>query len=145
MSIDLIKLWHERARPRPGEREFNTQLGCHFEEVAEMVATLECSTDDAEFDIDGLLYALQALATRLKTGEVSARITDRKAFLDAICDQIVTGVGAAHCTGMGITEAVRRVNTSNWSKIVDGEFVRDANGKITKGPNYEPPNLEGLY
>ena len=27
MSVDLIELWHQRARPQPTERDFQTQLG----------------------------------------------------------------------------------------------------------------------
>ena len=45
------------------------------------------------------------------------------------------------------TEAIRRVNTSNWTKIdtVTGEFIRDGQGKIMKPSGYQPPDLEGLY
>ena len=86
------------------------------------------------------------LADWLKKGIVSARITDRKEFLDSIADQVVTGIGAAYCADMRASDACDRVNTSNWSKFDhNGQPIRDANGKITKGPNYQPPVLDGLY
>jgi hypothetical protein len=47
---------------------------------------------------------------------------------------------------MQATEAVRRVNQSNWSKFdKDGQPIRDKDGKIAKGPDYKQPDLEGLY
>jgi hypothetical protein len=45
---------------------------------------------------------------------------------------------------MNVTEAVRRVNDSNWSKFKNGEPIRDMHGKITQADSYVPPNLEGL-
>lgn len=143
MSVDLIKLWHERARPNPTEQHFNVQLGCHFEEICEMLAVLNTTENNT---LVRARAALSWLADGLKRGNVQATITDRQEFLDAIADQVVTAVGAAHCANMNVTEAVRRVNTSNWSKYnVDGQPVFDENGKIKKGPTYAPPDLTGLY
>lgn len=144
MSIDMISMWHQRARPEPTVKDFNVQLGCHFEEFKEMLDCLTLDTNTAEWH--NFKTIVDVIATGLKRGWIAAEITDRKGFLDSIADQIVTGTGTAHCTGMNITEAVRRVNSSNWSKFdTEGYPIRDANGKIAKGPAYEPPNLEGLY
>jgi len=57
----------------------------------------------------------------------------------------VTAVGVAHCAGMNAPVALERVDTSNWTKTVNGEFLRDANGKLVKPTTYCAPNLEGLY
>ena len=144
--IDVIELWHQRARQFPTEQDFNVQLGCHLEEIVEMFETLDFETDGVTFELLGLVEALNEFATALKTGEVKARIVNRKEFLDSLADQIVTAVGAGHCANMKITEAVRRVNASNWSKFdVDGQPIRNEHGKIAKGPSYTPPDLEGLY
>ena len=146
MSVDLIDLWHQRARPKPTDRDFQTQLGCHFEEVAEMLDALIGVDDMSEYALMRAKSRIQVLAEGLKQGEFKLRITERKDFLDSIADQVVTGVGVGHCTGMKTTEAVRRVNTSNWSKYDhEGKPIFDQNGKITKGPNYEAPDLNGLY
>lgn len=145
MSIENIQLWHKRGRPDPTSEEFDIQLGCHFEEIVEMFATLAFTFEAAE---QASLAAkhLDALATMLKSGESHAKVYDRKEFLDSIADQVVTGIGAAHCAGMDGAEAVNRVNTSNWSKFDEhGQPLFDDNGKIKKGPAYTPPNLEGLY
>lgn len=143
MSTDIIKLWHERARSKPNEVDFNVQLGCHFEEICEMLAVINTTSNDT---LVRARAALGWLADGLKKGNVQATITDRQEFLDAAADQVVTAIGAAHCARMDIVEAIRRVNTSNWSKYnVDGQPVFDENGKIKKGPDYAPPDLTGLY
>lgn len=41
-------------------------------------------------------------------------------------------------------EAFRRVSESNMSKTVEGELVKNDDGKILKGPNYEAPDMSGL-
>ena len=90
--------------------------------------------------------ALAFLAQQLKEGGLSADVTNRKEFLDSCADQIVTATGAAYRAHMKITEAVYRVNLSNWSKYdVDGQPIFDENGKVKKGPNYQAPDLTGLY
>ena len=144
MSTEAIELWHKRARPEPTAADFNVQLGCHFEEIVEMMDTIELS--DAPNALREARDVMYVLADWLKKGIVSARINDRNEFLDSIADQVVTGIGAAYCAGMKAADACDRVNTSNWSKFDhNGQPIRDKNGKITKGPNYQPPVLDGLY
>jgi hypothetical protein len=152
MTIESIELWHKRARPYVTAADFNVQLGCHLEEVAEMLNEMVCEDYDTE---DGLAEELVAdvhakvteLAEFLKAGHIRARVPlgNRKAFLDSLADQIVTAVGVGHCAGMQTAKACERVNSSNWTKTVDGEFIRDANGKIAKPATYVAPDLEGLF
>jgi hypothetical protein len=149
MSVDLIHMWHKRARPRPDDRAFNVQLGCHFEEIAEMMETLvfHAPGGHSPGELTKVYTGIKAFADALKSGEMCAEIKDRKEFLDSLCDQVVTSIGAGYCANMHPSEAIRRVNTSNWTKIdtVTGEFIRDGNGKIMKPSNYAPPDLEGTY
>lgn len=63
-------------------------------------------------------------------------------LLDALVDQIVTAVGVGHMMGMDVLGALAEVNRSNFSKFEDGKPVFDANGKITKGKHYTPPQLD---
>ena len=143
MSVDQIELWHKRARPEPTAEDFNVQLGCHFEEIVEMLAVVNTTHNDA---LVRARTALSWLADGLKKGLVTANITDRKEFLDSIADQIVTAIGAGHCAGMKTAEAVAAVNRSNYSKFdKNGYPIFNENGKIAKGPDYAPPNLEGMY
>ncbi len=143
MSTEAIELWHKRARPEPTDKDFNVQLGCHFEEIEEMMRSLDANDDELWTDIRLQILVLSKL---LKLNELKVTVNDRNEFLDSIADQVVTGIGAAYCVGMKGAAACERVNTSNWSKFDEnGQPIRDANGKITKGPNYQPPVLDGLY
>jgi predicted HAD superfamily Cof-like phosphohydrolase len=133
-DISIIKLWFERAVPEPTDKNRAVQLGVHFEEVSEMLVAIDSHSID-----------LGALADNYKREfTVGANHVDRKELLDALCDQIVTAVGVAHMFGLDIAGALSEVNRSNWSKFIDGHPVFDANGKIAKGKDYTPPNLDSF-
>ena len=47
--------------------------------------------------------------------------------------------------GWDLDEALDRVHKSNLSKLgEDGKPIRREDGKVLKGPNYQPPNLTDL-
>ena len=144
MSIDTITIWHEKARPKPTADDFRVQLGVHCEEFGEMLDQLAGVDEFSHALVVRATVVIYKLAEALKNGSANAHILDRTQFLDALADQIVTSTGVGHCARMNITEAVRRVNDSNWSKFKNGEPIRDMHGKITKADSYVPPNLEGL-
>lgn len=146
MSIDYIKMWHEKTRPDPSPADLNITAGVHFEEVAEMLASVRGGDEYSDLMFDRLHTALTTVALGLKQGTMKMVVRDKQDFLDSLCDQIVTSVGVGHCAKMNITEAIRRVNASNWSKFdVDGKPIYNEQGKIAKGPSYHPPQLDGLY
>jgi predicted HAD superfamily Cof-like phosphohydrolase len=44
-----------------------------------------------------------------------------------------------------LDEAMNRVHRSNMSKLgLDGKPIRRSDGKVLKGPNYQPPTLNDL-
>jgi hypothetical protein len=145
MSIDIIKIWHSKARPNPVNKDFQVQLGCHLEEIGEMLEQLAGVDEFSHALVVRATAVIHKLAEALKHGNAAVHILDRCQFLDSLADQIVTSTGVGHCARMNITEAVRRVNDSNWTKTVNGEFVRDMHGKIQKPEGYKPPDLTGLY
>ena len=134
--ITAIKNWFTLAVPTPTDKNRAVQIGCHFEEVGEMLQTLPthhpCLRDDLADVANGYK----------KRHEVNVEDVDRTELLDALCDQIVTAVGVAHMFGLDIEGALAEVTRSNYSKFVDGAPVFDANGKIAKPATYSKPNLE---
>jgi len=140
MTLQSIYSWQAKARPEPKVRDLGTALGCHIEEFAELIESLHLGRRGTY-----VLQCLQDYSTALKRGEESVLIKDREGFLDAVADQIVTGVGVGYCAGMKVLSAVEEVDKSNWSKTEYGEFLRDANGKIIKGKDYVKPDLTGMY
>ena len=148
MSIESIALWHKRARPAPADKDFNVQLGCHLEEIVEMIEALRFShRNGTGVQMPGknsMIYQqVKDFADGLKAGRITAEVANRKELVDALADQIVTAVGVGHCASTDIVKAVDIVNTSNWSKFSpNGEPYFDQNGKVLKGPNYVPPALD---
>lgn len=134
--------WFQAAVPEPTSKNISTQMGCHFEEVTEMLSAMEFPTDQkAQVLLFHARMSLMHLAEYMKSNDVDIT-ADRIELLDALADQLVTDVGAAHMLGMDIIGALNEVNLSNFSKFVDGIPQFDANRKITKGPDYFKPNLE---
>lgn len=134
MNIQEIKCWFNAAVPNPTDKNRAVQIGCHFEEGAEMASALGDKETQWEMETHADFY-------KLHPGLPVANV-DRKELLDALADQIVTAVGVAHMFDLDIIGALAEVNRSNWSKFVGGKPVFDENGKIKKGPDYTPPNLD---
>lgn len=66
-------------------------------------------------------------------------------LLKELADLVYVAYGYAAAFGWDLDEAVRRVHASNMSKLDDeGQPIKQANGKVTKGPNYEPLTLTDL-
>ncbi len=132
MLIESINKWFEVAVPNPTDKNRAVQIGCHFEEVAEMIDAIG---DMRHVNINVLADTYKCIAyTQLDE-------VHRNALLDSLADQIVTAIGVAHMFNLDIAGALQEVNRSNYSKFVDGLPVFDANGKISKPVTYSPPDL----
>lgn len=135
--IDSIKEWFKAAKPKPTVKDALVQIGCHYEEVAEMA--------DALWDGD-VQEIVEDVANKYKYTEYFSFLDDlpecqRIQLLDALCDQIIAAVGVAHMMGFDIEGALSEVNRSNWSKFEGGVPVFNEHGKIVKGVEYTPPEL----
>jgi predicted HAD superfamily Cof-like phosphohydrolase len=68
---------------------------------------------------------------------------DIVAAADALGDLEYVVNGAAIGMGINLPAVVREIHRSNMTKLgADGEPIYREDGKILKGPDYEPPNLE---
>lgn len=142
--IEQVEHWHQLACPTPDAKAFNVQLGCHFEEIAEMVRALTFKLGATEARGEGtkLELMLTHVADDLKSGFIDVVVEDRHEFADSIADQIVTATGVGYRAGIDVPRAIEIVNASNWSKFDDnGQPIFDTNGKVSKGPNYRAPDL----
>ena len=69
----------------------------------------------------------------------------KREMADALGDILVVTIGTALTFGLDIEEIMRRIHTSNMSKLgEDGRPIYREDGKVLKGPNYEPPKLDDL-
>lgn len=141
-TLESIKEWFKVAKPNPTTDDIAVQIGCHFEEIAEMQEALMRGTH--------LRNHITTYANKFKVKEQTAvrtvefvkesqnRSTE---LLDALCDQIVTAIGVGYMMGFDMVGALDEVNKSNWSKFKDGAPVFDENGKIAKTDGYFKPDL----
>jgi len=138
-SITDIRNWFKAAKPEPTKKDALIQQGCHFEEVVEHLTSIGIESEDL-CDLSNDLKS----NTRLQTDDAIANYMDtidNLELLDALCDQIVTATGVAYMMGFDIEGALKEVIRSNNSKMVDGKFTFDGNGKIAKPESYSEPDL----
>ena len=66
--------------------------------------------------------------------------------LKELADLVYVCYQYAENMGWFLDEALNRVHESNMSKLDDdGNPIYREDGKVLKGPNYKPPNLEDLF
>ena len=140
-SITDIRNWFKAAKPEPTFNDYITQLGCHIEEMAEMA--LAIGAEDSPFYDESSTQAeyLKGLVIPSEYIETQKNLIDNTELLDALCDQIVTATGVAYMMGFDIEGALKEVIRSNNSKMVNGKFEFDDNGKIAKPDSYSKPDL----
>ena len=69
---------------------------------------------------------------------------DKLHTLKELADLVFVCYQYAVARNWNLDTALKRVFESNMSKFVDGKPLRREDGKILKGPNYQPPFLEDL-
>jgi len=136
-SITDIANWFKAAKPEPTDKNKTTQLGCVVEEFAELMESV---------GLDGTARELQGIADELKgfTLKYAAKFIERINKIDALdatSDITVTVQGFNQLMGFDGLGAQREVIRSNNSKMVDGKFEFDDNGKIAKPESYSEPDL----
>jgi predicted HAD superfamily Cof-like phosphohydrolase len=139
------RIWFTKARPFPTTKDLHSQLGCHFEEVKEMLDEITPTAGMADPLIEAARTSLHELAEYLKANDdvITVESHKRVKLLDSIADQAVTGCGVAHVLGMDPLNALHEVNRANWSKFDElGRPIYDpVTHKVIKGPNYVEANL----
>jgi hypothetical protein len=141
-SITDIANWFKAAKPEPTIDDLCVQIGCHLEEVCELLEALGLKDYDAHeqltIDADHFKNKSKWVLTKLTKLTYQQRI----AIVDACCDINVTSVGVMQLLGgVDVLGAQREVIRSNNSKMVKGKFEFDANGKIAKPESYSKPDL----
>ena len=64
---------------------------------------------------------------------------------DALTDILYVTYGAGHSFGINLDKCFNEVQDSNMSKLDENKQpIYNDNGKVMKGPNYFPPNLEKI-
>lgn len=140
MDIKEIIEWFKTAKPKPTTDDIAVQIGCHFEEVSEMLTALSCNSSQTR-QISEEFYHSDSIYKTSDGDNVELPEDWEIELLDALCDQIVTAIGVGYMMGFDMAGALDEVNKSNWSKFKDGVPVFDENGKIAKADGYFKPDL----
>lgn len=75
----------------------------------------------------------------------SDNLVDLVETADALGDLDYVVQGGNLVFGIPAGAVMYEIHSSNMSKLdLDGKPIRDADGKIVKGPNYVPPNIKGV-
>ena len=142
-TLENTRQWFLKAVPNPTSKNISTQIGCHLEEVCEMLDELTPSCEDSMQVLADAQAALGKLSLLMKANHMAIFPANgnRLALLDSLADQIVTATGVGTFLGMNVPGALAEVNRSNYSKFEDGEPIFNENKKVMKGKDYTPPDL----
>jgi len=116
-----------------------------FHEKMELAIDQPYSKELMDFRLKLLFEEIQELASAALDIETTTNPEERHVMmqdlLKEMCDVVYVIKGMAVSFGMDFDKAFKLVHKSNMSKL---PLIKDANGKVQKGLNYEPPVLEGL-
>ena len=116
-----------------------------FHEKMKLAIDEPYSKELMDFRLKLLFEEIQELATAALDIEELNDKDDRyglmQNLLKEMCDVVYVIKGMAVSFGMDFDGAFKLVHKSNMSKL---PLIKDADGKVLKGLNYEPPILEGL-
>lgn len=139
-SAQRIENWFKAAKPEPTDRDVSVQTGCLLEEVVELLEGFGFAKQGAVLELHNLAGLFKANTFGSMIAELSQ--DERIEIVDACCDINVTSVGVMQLLGgVDVLGAQREVIRSNNSKMVNGKFEFDANGKIMKAEGYSKPDL----
>ena len=109
---------------------------------------LEGITSNLLKEFSDVLYVMQGLLLLEDYEGMVAFDKTEQEKLDAVLQECAAVADIAY--GLWTTEQVlegfKRVHDSNMSKLDnDGNVLRREDGKVMKGPNYSPPDMEGIF
>ena len=96
----------------------------------------EFNTAELRFEL--ITEEVEELATAIDNDDIVE-------IADALTDILYVVYGAGHAYGIDLDECFSEVHRSNMSKLgEDGKPLYREDGKVLKGPEYFPPNLEDV-
>jgi predicted HAD superfamily Cof-like phosphohydrolase len=119
----------------------------NFEKVQEFQTKMEMARDVWPYGkgLRDLRYRLIEEEFNELADELMDPIPDKRRIAKEAADLLYVTYGLLDALGIRADHVFKLVHASNMSKLGnDGRPVKREDGKITKGPNYKPVNLDDL-
>lgn len=114
--------------------EFHAVFGAHIEPTPKLPSQEIIDLRERLIDEEYLKEYKDAVAAN-----------DIVAIADALTDILYVVYGTGVSYGINLDETFDEVHRSNMSKLgPDGKPIHREDGKVMKGPNYTPPDLEAV-
>ena len=124
-------------------QEFHSAFG-HPVDEAMTVDGMELRRSLIVEEFTELMSEMSQVSIALARGR-KPKLEVRENLLKELCDLQYVISGMAVAFGLPLQVAFNRVHASNMSKLgEDGKPIYREDGKVLKGPNYEPPDLKDL-
>ena len=124
-------------------RSFHTAFGHPVDEVM-TVDGMELRRSLIVEEFTELMSEISNVSIALARGR-KPNLEVKENLLKELCDLQYVISGMAVAFGLPLQVAFNRVHASNMSKLgEDGKPIYREDGKVLKGPNYEPPDLKDL-
>lgn len=141
-DLEYYKKAYARAVTDKAHMKTNFDLVKEFDRVFE--TPREGSIDDK------MLANLRYNLMKEELGEVFTELfsfpRDKKKLAKELADLLYVVYGTAYAYNLPIDAVFKEVHRSNMSKVgLDGTIKRREDGKVLKGPDYRPPQLEFIF
>ena len=144
MSSDNISFEYFIEDQGVAERDPNTYIGKSPLDMVKQFARVFGHTLNHTWVKDADKDLLRLVLVKEEYAEVLSATTEEN-LLKELADLVYVTYGYAATFGWDLDEALRRVHASNMSKLgEDGQPIYRDDGKVLKGPNYEPLTLRIL-
>ena len=111
-------------------REFHSIMGIALDKwpPSEQLLTLRSNLLEEEFDE--------------LSREINALVPEIQGIAKELCDLLYVAYGTGAALGIDLDKVFEEVHSSNMSKLFNGAPILREDGKVLKGPEYKPPDLE---
>lgn len=149
-TIELVTEFHKAFGHPVGEKplipdvnQMRFRARFILEEVVELILALGARHPENQHLRRAVELIERARDQLLTAQSYEFKDVDLVQVADALGDLDYVIAGSALVFGIPLSEVVAEIHRSNMTKLgPDGKPIYDGEGKVQKGPNYEPPRLE---
>lgn len=124
----------------PDNARVQLRLKLVFEELKEVIDALGKTRE-----VEKIHFCVERADYWIEKVDLEGQPIDLRHLAKELADLLYVIYGFAHEYGIDLDAVFEEVHRSNMSKLgEDGKPVYAENGKVMKGPNYTPPDLEKI-